>query len=81
MNRFGSKMNDQNKEPEEPAEDIWDSVEEIAKKIIRVIIRIIKGESIFMVSKLLGHRSVKTTEKYYADYKDENYRSATKRLE
>jgi site-specific recombinase XerD len=40
-----------------------------------------EGESIFMVSKLLGHSSVKTTEKYYADYKDDNYRSATKRLE
>jgi len=36
-------MNDQNK-PEEQTEPIWDSVEDIAKKIIRVIIRIIKGE-------------------------------------
>lgn len=40
-----------------------------------------EGESIFMVSKLLGHSTVKTTEKYYADYKDDNYRSATKLLE
>lgn len=39
-------MNDQNKEtkPEEQAEDIWESVEDIAKRIIRVIIRIIKGD-------------------------------------
>jgi len=40
-----------------------------------------KGESIFMVSKLLGHKSVKTTEQYYADYLNEDYRSATKKLE
>ena len=37
-------MSDQNKETEEQADDIWDSVEEIAKRIIRVIIRIIKGD-------------------------------------
>lgn len=40
-----------------------------------------KGISIFMVSKLLGHKSVKTTEKYYADYLGEDYRSATETLE
>ena len=34
-----------------------------------------------MVSKLLGHKSVKTTEQYYADYQSEDYRSATKKLE
>jgi site-specific recombinase XerD len=39
------------------------------------------GESIYMVSKLLGHKTVKTTEKYYADFKDDNYRKATKNLE
>lgn len=34
-----------------------------------------------MISKLLGHKSVKTTEKYYADFIDDNYRNATKQLE
>lgn len=37
-------MNDQNKETEEQANDVWDSVEKIAKDIIKVIIRIIKGD-------------------------------------
>lgn len=42
-------MCDESKEtkPEEHAEDIWDSVEEIAKNIIKVVkdtLRLIKGE-------------------------------------
>jgi len=40
-----------------------------------------EGEDIFMVSKLLGHHSVLTTQKYYVDYLDENYRSAIDRLD
>ena len=32
------------KKPEEQADNIWDSVEKIAKAIIKVIIRIIKGD-------------------------------------
>ncbi len=39
------------------------------------------GVDIFMVSKLLGHNSVQTTQKYYVDYLDENYRSTVKRLD
>ena len=37
-------MNDSLKEPEKQANDIWDSVEEIAKGIIKIIIRIFKGD-------------------------------------
>jgi integrase len=40
-----------------------------------------EGIDIFMVSKLLGHHSVQTTQKYYVDYLDENYRSAINRLD
>lgn len=39
------------------------------------------GVDIFMVSKLLGHNSVQTTQKYYVDYLDENYRSTVNRLD
>ncbi len=39
------------------------------------------GVDIFMVSKLLGHHSVQTTQKYYVDYLDENYRSTLSRLD
>lgn len=37
-------MADEKTKPEESENDIWDSVEEIAKRIIRVIIRIIKRD-------------------------------------
>ena len=36
---------------------------------------------LYTVSKLLGHTSIKTTEKYYVDLLDENYRSSVKHLE
>lgn len=37
-------MDDEKSKAEEHEDDVWDSVEEIAKRIIRVIIRIIKGD-------------------------------------
>jgi hypothetical protein len=36
---------------------------------------------IYTVSKLLGHASVKTTEKYYVDLVDDNYKSALNGLD
>ncbi|MCH7820133.1 MAG: tyrosine-type recombinase/integrase [Candidatus Marinimicrobia bacterium] len=36
---------------------------------------------LYTVSKLLGHTSIRTTEKYYVDLLDENYRSSVKYLE
>jgi len=36
---------------------------------------------LFLVSKLLGHSSVSTTEKYYVDFLDENYRSSVNGLD
>ena len=39
------------------------------------------GSTLFPVSKLLGHTSFKTTEKYYVDLLDENYSSCVNQLE
>lgn len=39
------------------------------------------GTDLYTVSKLLGHTSIKTTEKYYVDLLDENYSSSVKQLE
>ena len=36
---------------------------------------------LYTISKLLGHTSLKTTEKYYVDLLDENYSSSVKQLE
>ena len=36
---------------------------------------------LYTVSKLLGHTSIRTTEKYYVDLLDENYRSSVQHLE
>ena len=36
---------------------------------------------LYTVSKLLGHTSIRTTEKYYVDLLDDNYRSSVKHLE
>lgn len=38
-------------------------------------------EDLYTVSRLLGHASVKTTEKYYVDLLDENYRSSVQGLD
>ena len=35
-------MNDQNKPEEQP--DVWESIEKIAQDIIKLIIRVVKGE-------------------------------------
>ena len=40
-----------------------------------------KKADIYTVSKLLGHASVKTTEKYYIDLISENYKAAVDGLE
>ena len=48
MKNFGSKMNDQNKEPEEHADDnFWQDVSKLAQNIINVIkdtIDLVKGK-------------------------------------
>ena len=40
-----------------------------------------KKADIYTVSKLLGHASVKTTEKYYIDLIDDNYQTAVDGLD
>jgi len=40
-----------------------------------------KKADIYTVSKLLGHASVKTTEKYYIDLVGENYQAAVDGLD
>ncbi|MBT4853104.1 MAG: tyrosine-type recombinase/integrase [Candidatus Marinimicrobia bacterium] len=40
-----------------------------------------KAADLYTVSRLLGHTSVKTTEKYYVDLLDDNYRDSVDRLD
>lgn len=40
-----------------------------------------KKADLITISKLLGHSSVKTTEKFYVDLLDDNYRESVKGLE